>query len=161
MPQTKVSSRRRRSRQERIWLAAWAEHYGSLPVHGDRVVGRWRPLADTLWNPSAGWEKKAHLLVLNGKQWNLYFHENVNPDHELIGRKIWHKLVGGKLMNHPFVCNWEFEAPERTWGVRARQGRRKRVVSKRQPFRTGHRCPDEKQRQFPFWVFKKRRWPPR
>jgi hypothetical protein len=58
---------------ENQWLAEWAEHFVSLPGHGERI-GRWRPLADTLWNPSAGWEKKAHLLVLNGKQWNLYFY---------------------------------------------------------------------------------------
>ena len=80
-------------------MEEWANHLLSLPGVGDRI-GRCRPLQAVLWHPQERWKKREGLLVLNENQWEFYFYQNVNFDHE---------VLAAKLMVHPFVNNCKFE----------------------------------------------------
>jgi hypothetical protein len=81
-------------------MREWTEHLWTKP--GDRI-GRWRPLHGVRWDPPKGsWTRKEGLLVKNEIQWDLYFHKRADFNYE---------VLFGKLVNHPFVdnCNYEKE----------------------------------------------------
>ena len=89
-------------------MAEWAHFVFSPPAIGRRrSVGRRQP--NTLWNPRGGWQKKEHVLILNDKQWDLYFYQNDND--------FDHTVFAARLIEHPFVNNCSFEPlkPKGQW----------------------------------------------
>ena len=87
--------------EQRI-MEEWAENLWEV----DRI-GRWRPLHDMLWDPPKGsWRREEGLLVKNGIEWDLFFHQRADFDY---------KVMAAKLSEHPFVNDCNFEKEKTKW----------------------------------------------